>query len=97
MTGPVINLAAVKARPRVAMAIDLARAAGLAPGECSPAIFDRHHRSEPDPTLVGLGDLALRLAALVDAALAEPEPTKAVEILRTGSEQLLGPFPATAA
>ena len=94
MTG-VINLAAVKARPRVAMAIDLARRAGLAPAETSPAIFDAHHRSEPDPTLVGVGDLALRLAALVDAAIAEPDPVRAQALLRTGSEPLLGPIDPT--
>jgi hypothetical protein len=93
----VINLSRMRARPRVALAIDMARLARLAPPTSSPAIFDPNHRSEPDPTVVGLADLSLRLAALIDGALEEQDPEKAVAVLRSGSEQLLGPFPSTAA
>jgi hypothetical protein len=96
MTG-MIDLAAIKARPRVRLAIDLARKANLAPAECSPALFDPNRAIAPDPTLVGVCDLALHLVALVDAVAAEPDPAKALATLRTRSEQLLGPFPATAA
>lgn len=94
MSAP-IDLAAIKARPRVRLAIDLARRAGLAPAACSPAVYDPHHRSAPDPTLVGVGDLALHLVALVDAVAAEPDPVRAVDLLRTRSEELLGPLNPT--
>jgi hypothetical protein len=93
----VITLSRMRARPRVALAIDMARLARLAPPTSSPAIFDPNHRSEPDPTVVGLADLSLRLAALIDAALDEPDTATALATLRSGSEQLLGPFPPNVA